>query len=263
MSPDVQRLGFLPATAMLTRYYQAAGEPLLAVHLADGASHLVTPTVLGQLRALYDSNVRAGDGAFGRIVEALARRGIAPRTVVVLGADHGESLGEHAWFGHNRLWQSVLHTPLVVHVPGTPHRTIGEPVMNVDILPTVARLVGAPLVTPVRGHDLFEPRGADGVQYAEYSSAYVVIQRPWKIRIAGGHGPFAPPHAEGLWDLVRDPGEDQNVLPKHPDVAAYLTGIGQELRRRTLASGTAPPGGDLRERLRQLGYIAPDAPLDD
>src|SRR5262249_27254944 len=161
--------------------------------------------------------VRDGDRVFAQLVEQLERRGLAARTIVIVAADHGESLGEHGWFGHNRLWHAVLHTPLIVYVPGAPHRTIDSPVMNVDILPTIARLVGVPLTTPVRGHDLFGPRSDDDIQYAEYSTSYVVVQRHLKTQIQPAPaapalrpaGAMAPEHQtargtasiEGLWDL--------------------------------------------------------------
>ena len=275
-SPDVRTLGFVPATDKLVKHYHEMGEPVTLARVLDGRAHDLTPTVMRQLQALYDANILEGDRLFGQLVEQLERRGLAARTVIVLAADHGESLGEHRWFGHNRLFQGILHTPLIVHVPGAPHRTIDAPVMNVDIVPTITRLVGVPLATPVRGRDLFSPRSPDDVQYAEYSTSYVVVQRHMKAQIktskrmplpAGGAGSqqqtaAATANVDGLWDLESDPGEEKNLLVDRPEVAARLIAAGEALRSRSLG-GDAPVPQDLRERLRALGYIAPDAPRDD
>ena len=269
VSPEVRTLAFIPATEALVRHYREMGEPVTGARVLDGQAHDVTPTVIRQLQALYDANVRAGDRVFAQILEQLERRGLAARTIVVLAADHGESLGQHNWFGHNRLWQGILHTPLIVYVPGAPHRTIDAPVMNVDILPTITRLVGAPLATSVRGRDLFGPRDADDVQYAEYSTSYVVVQRQAKAQVVVARKkPTAPPVAgviptvQGLWDLESDPGEEKNLLKERPELAARLLAAGEALRSRNLGSD-APVPQDIRERLRALGYIAPDAPRDD
>jgi arylsulfatase A-like enzyme len=267
-SPEVRTLGFLPATSKLVGHYQQMGEPVTRARVVDGRTHDLTPTVMRQMQALYDANVLEGDRVFAQLIEQLERRGLAARTIVVVAADHGESLGEHRWFGHNRLWQVILHTPLIVYVPGAPHRTIDAPVMNVDILPTITRLVGVPLASPVRGRDLFGPRSADDLQYAEYSTSYVVMQRHMKAQVnptaqtRTDKPTTAPAYVETLCDLQSDPAEEKNLVADRPELAARLMAAGEALRSQSLG-GDAPVPEDLRERLRALGYIAPDAPRDD
>jgi arylsulfatase len=46
-------------------------------------------------RARYDAEVRYVDDHVGAVVRALEKRGLSDRTLVVLTADHGESLGAH------------------------------------------------------------------------------------------------------------------------------------------------------------------------
>jgi arylsulfatase len=244
---------FFATLARLRAHYANAGEPVGKTRIMTGRSVETTPTILAQLAALYDANVRLGDGGFGRLLKYLKGRQLLPRTVVVVGADHGESLGEHGIFGHNNLWYGMLRVPLVVHVPGARGRRIDAPVMNVDVVPTVARLVGAPLAQPVRGRDLLEPIEKDRVRMAEYSDHYVVVRRRSKLHVRIWPGDHPVP--DGLWDLSADPGETTDLVAQQPALAAELEGLGAALRKSRLAAEPTRPPEDIFDRLRALGYV--------
>ena len=76
--------------------------------------------------ALYDGEILYTDHHFGRMLDALDERGRADDTVVVLTADHGESLGEHDfWFDHGEfVYDATLRVPLVFHAPTKPATVI-------------------------------------------------------------------------------------------------------------------------------------------
>jgi arylsulfatase A-like enzyme len=280
-SSEVHAPTFFALLSNLSAHYRAAGEPIEPMRVMTGRHVETTPTVVRQLWALYDANVRSGDDAFGRILSRLKRRGWLRRSIVVVAADHGEALGEHGIMGHNKLWHGMLHTPLVVHVPGGGGRRIAAPVMNVDVLPTIAKLVGAPLAKPVRGRDLFESRGPDELQFAEYVPDYVVVRRRqklWvfsgstsKLRPKGGAGARQAPAGQpfeiateprvrprGLWDLAADPTEQKELVAERPGQVAELQALGEQLRASRLDDGTRRPSEDVFDRLRALGYIEHD-----
>src|SRR5207247_10363653 len=104
-------------------------------------------------RARYREHLYAGEIAFvdaqvGRLLSALDRRGETTRTVVVAVADHGEALGEHGEQTHGLLlYQPTLHGPMLVRAPGVvpASSVIASPVSLVDLAPTLASLLGAPL----------------------------------------------------------------------------------------------------------------------
>jgi arylsulfatase A-like enzyme len=131
------------------RYYK----PIAALGHSDGA---LDDADLAQVRGLYDGAVSSVDAAIGRILGALADRGLDRRTIVVLLADHGEDLyepGHTMGHGEHLRGDKMLHIPLVVYDPTHPfaaHRVPGI-VRDVDLAPTLAKLVGA------------EVPGADGV----------------------------------------------------------------------------------------------------
>ena len=99
-----------------------------------------------QVRALYDGAVSAVDDASQSILDAMASDGIAGRTVVVVTADHGETLYDHghgAGHGDHLFGDEGTHVPLVVVDPRqrTPRRETGI-VRDVDLAPTLYALTG-------------------------------------------------------------------------------------------------------------------------
>jgi len=99
-----------------------------------------------QVRALYDGAVSAIDDAAQSILDAMAADGIAKKTVVVVTADHGETLYDHGHgvgHGDHLFGDEGTHVPLVIVDPRetAPHREAGI-VRDVDLAPTVYALTG-------------------------------------------------------------------------------------------------------------------------
>ena len=136
----------------MTRAQVSATVPL-------GAGYAFAPGDREKLLALYDEDVARMDADLGKVLEALERRGLAGRTIVVFTADHGEELLEHGWVGHAstsgeaKLTEEVLRIPLVVAGPSVPGgRETKALAQNVDVLPTILHLAGVP-----------RPKGTQGV----------------------------------------------------------------------------------------------------
>lgn len=96
-----------------------------------------------QKRWRYASEVRYVDSWIGKLLENLAPYLPAEETLVIFLSDHGESLGEHDYWGHgkNTYWPN-LDIPLFVIGPGVPASVrVKAPVSIVDILPTILELL--------------------------------------------------------------------------------------------------------------------------
>src|SRR5262249_56905985 len=82
--------------------------------------------------ALYDGDIRRADVALGKLRRLLERLDLAPRTLVVVLADHGEEFGDHfpVWndgHGHS-LYEEQVHVPLLMAgAPVAPRRPVGGP----------------------------------------------------------------------------------------------------------------------------------------
>ncbi len=93
----------------------------------------------------YDPDLQKTDQAVGRLLDALRETGFQQQTLVILHADHGQSLGEHYYFGHGKnLYDATLRIPLIMRFPGRlpAGRRVTAPARNVDIFPTALELAG-------------------------------------------------------------------------------------------------------------------------
>jgi arylsulfatase A-like enzyme len=247
-------LSFPRQLAHLVRHFEALGEPVTLYEIA-GKPATATPSIIEQLVAMYDGTIREGDRAFGALTGFLADSGLAERTVVVLAADHAESMGEHGVFGHNHLWYGILHTPLIVHVPGAAHRVSDELVMNVDILPTILSLLGLEVPAGIRGVSVFGGPRQREIQYAEYSGAQTVVRGDFKLIVgntarAGGKSAGAQ-----LFNVADDPAEQVDLAASHPEIVRDLEAIAARIRATSLAHDPDAPDSAVLENLRALGYI--------
>ena len=74
-------------------------------------------------------------------------------SIVLLTADHGESIGEDDfWFAHGHTTLPPLsHVPFVLRAPGIPTGRSDAVVSHVDVLPTLLDLAGLPADTEASG----------------------------------------------------------------------------------------------------------------
>jgi arylsulfatase A-like enzyme len=97
--------------------------------------------------AAYDADVKLHDEQLGRFLGYLEDRGFLDKTIVILGSDHGESLGENNlwWHGNTLLFQET-HVPLIVAGNGVAKgKRVTMLTENVDILPTLLEIAGVDL----------------------------------------------------------------------------------------------------------------------
>ena len=97
--------------------------------------------------ARYAAQVAAVDRCLGDFVGYLKRRGLYDRSVVVLTADHGESLGEDGRWGHgNVLHPELIRVPLIIHLPADAASNLAvdrsQVALSTDITPTLYALAG-------------------------------------------------------------------------------------------------------------------------
>ncbi len=115
------------------------------------------------------------DACFGSFLDHLRREGLYDDSVIVLTADHGDSLGEWLRWGHSyTMFPEVVRIPLIVHLP-PPVRDrfsweAARVALSTDITPSLYALLGhQPLDRgPLFGRSLFQPReAASGHRAAE------------------------------------------------------------------------------------------------
>jgi arylsulfatase A-like enzyme len=86
---------------------------------AGGQPANLTPAELEGSRDAYDGTVAFVDDQIGDLLAELKNRGLEENTIVILTADHGESLGDHGLQFHtNALYWELVHVPLILRWPG-------------------------------------------------------------------------------------------------------------------------------------------------
>jgi arylsulfatase A-like enzyme len=111
---------------------------------------------------LYDNEIAYVDHQVGRFFQELKRTSVLDNTIVIVTADHGESLDEILetegyGFDHGEfLYDSQLHVPLIVILPHS-SRTgmrISQIVTLLDIMPTILDMSGLRIPSSVHGISL-------------------------------------------------------------------------------------------------------------
>jgi len=126
-----------------------------------------------RLRALYAGAVREIDHHLGRVFEALARRDLLDRTLVVVTSDHGELLGDHWLWNKDSFHPEAFRVPLVIRDPRA--RARGRRVTafteHVDLFPTICERLGLEAPLQCDGYSLAP--FLDGEQPANWREAAV------------------------------------------------------------------------------------------
>ncbi|MGD0879980.1 MAG: sulfatase-like hydrolase/transferase [Acidimicrobiales bacterium] len=151
-----------------TRYSpDDVGEPLPTVpgihplyDFALTVGYVAAPTdpgAMARLRAQYFGMVSEVDHQLGRVVAHLSASGQLDETVVVVTADHGEQLGDHGLVQKLGFFEESYRIPCIVRHPGhagSAGRVVAEYTEGVDLLPTVAHLLGLDVPTQCDGSSL-------------------------------------------------------------------------------------------------------------
>ena len=172
--------------------------------------------------APYASRLKRLDGCFAGFVRTLKTKGIYDDSIVVLTADHGDSLGEDGRWGHAyTLFPEIVRIPLIVHLPSwLNQRYVSDPkvvAFSTDIAPTLYNLLGhrpvrkdqltgMPLFTETPAERARDPR-ASYVVASSYAAAYATVSGEGRrLYIADGVN-----YKEYLFDLDSNPPRQESV----------------------------------------------------
>jgi arylsulfatase A-like enzyme len=234
----------------------------------------------------YGDFVMETDATVGRILAALARAGVGENTLVIFTSDNGPEvhhevkpgayerirLHGHASMGELRgakrdLWEGGHRVPFLARWPGriAAGTVSAEPINLVDLMATVAALVGAPLpphaaedsfdLSPLLlGRDHAQPlrppqilHGGTG-RFGLRDGPWMLIDAPtgddntgddaepaW-FKTARGYEPHAQPGE--LYDLAADPAQRRNLYAAQPARVQAMKALLEKYRR----DGRTTPG---------------------
>ncbi len=112
------------------------------------------------LRALYDGGLSYLDDVVGGWVEEWRASGLLDESIVMVTADHGESLGQRdgVLMGHGGMFAEGLRVPLILRLPGAERagERLAGPFGHVDLVPTVMDAGGLEAAPYLAGVNLLE-----------------------------------------------------------------------------------------------------------
>jgi arylsulfatase A-like enzyme len=185
--------------------------------------------LLSAAAKLYIRNVRlhqqesllALDRSVRSIVQALRARHELNNTVILYTSDNGFLWGEHRLGGKIWPYEESTHVPLIVRTPWThsAHRN-SEPVLNIDLAPTISALAGVKPGLPQDGRSLVPFLHGKN---APWRHAFVVEYLGKNLLKQGGPPPYVAVQTKQqlyveyrngwreLYNLKRDPWELNNI----------------------------------------------------
>ena len=227
---------------------------------------------LEHLIALYDGEIRLVDDHIAKLRNQLERLGVADRTIIAVVSDHGDEFFEHGNKGHHRtLYEEVLHTPFVLHVPGRRPSAgvVNEEASLIDVGPTLLSLAGLARPDGAEGRDFsglytgaplpdggpvvaeLYRTGTRNVQVAQIDARRKIIHHFQRRSLEA-------------YDLGADAGEQHSLAPRGPLAEPLVAGLRDWLDarwhrfdKRVRSEGIEPVIIDAKalEQLRSLGYL--------
>lgn len=214
---------------------------------------------------LYDSQLVSLDRAMGAFFDGLRRLGLYDRALIIVTADHGESLGENSVVGHGQSLQGAeLSIPLLIKYPGAV-RAGRDPsrVQPIDIFPTIALELGIPAPQGLEG----DPIGR--LDHPVLAEMYRDPRLPaskgpdYQVALYEGHRKVIVRDGERgeMFDLEQDPSESHELQAPDPSaLSADRTWLLERRRSlehalRSSPGAPAPLTPNLERALQALGYL--------
>lgn len=217
-------------------------------------------------RAMYSAEIHFMDREIGRLLDELDAQGLTENTIVVLVADHGESLEEHGlWYDHKGLYEQQLRIPLIVHVPGMKPGKVDAFASTIDVAPTVVEALGIEAGGPMNGLSLIDAMRGNPRSLVErdtfvhqnaHNHTVAVRSGDWKLVHPINKNHKVIPGEPQLFNLEEDPGELVNLHGGEAERAQAM----RRLLDPWIALGKVTKGSSIaltpedKQALKDLGY---------
>ncbi len=222
------------------------------------------------LIALYDGEISYTDEQIGVLIKKLEQMKVLDNTMIIVTADHGESLWEHDYnFRHgDLLYDASVRIPLIISIPieRVINKRIDNQTENIDIVPTIldvlkiskpSTMQGESLLGLISGKDNYNKKigfsmaiGSRDERYEKETRKYALRTVEWKL-VQNETG------EDELYHIKEDSAELKNLI-------TFEIGITKEFNRllnnkltsiKKSEREIAPPDEDTLRRLKGLGYI--------
>jgi len=216
-------------------------------------------------QGLYGDVMMEIDWSVGEILHALELNKIVDNTIVIFTTDNGPWLnfGNHGGSagglreGKTTSWEGGQRVPFIIHWPGkVPEGTVcNRLACAIDLLPTLAAITngvlsenkidGTDISSLLYGDFQSEPRETVLYYYGR-NHLNAVRKGNWKLVLPHSYRSYnTEPGMDGyggkrihtvieepeLYNMMRDPGEQYNVIAYHPEKAIEIMAVVEEARK--------------------------------
>jgi len=218
-------------------------------------------------KLLYDGEIKYVDHYVGQVLQKLKDMGLYDSTLIIITADHGESLNDHFERTHGYfIYHSTVHVPLIIRAPGgLRNAKVNDTVGLIDIMPTICGALNINIPESVQGRDLGPYLSGEG-RINEKRFFYCESLLPTKFNI----GPLLGIVSENwkyihtqqpeLYDIAKDPKETENLIEQN-DQQVFI--MQSELRKvlednniKGIVAAKPVLDKETEKRLQALGYVA-------
>jgi arylsulfatase A-like enzyme len=220
----------------------------------------------------YLGEVHKDDAAIGQVLNKLDELKLRDNTIVVVTADHGETMSAahdivavdvaqgvpSGRFTHlSTMWEEAARVAMIMALPGKipSGKRLEARAQTIDLMPTILELEGLQVPSEIDGRSLLaqfagkpaadrpvviEGRGARSIIDGKY---HLVLRDPIARRLRYHQDEYEL--AVELYDLEMDPGECKDIAARHPDVVASL----RAKLERVLSEKPSGPATAAKQRL--------------
>ena len=197
----------------------------------------------------------------GQILESLKDNKIDQNTLVIFTTDNGPwlSYGNHAGSakplreGKGTAWEGGVRVPCIMRWPGKipPSTICSEPVMTIDILPTIAKITGSKLpnhtidgknVWPLIGGEKNAKSPHEAYYFYWGTNLHAVRKDDWSLHFPHTYRSLKDqPGNDGipgkyqqkktstaLFNLRKDIGQKSDLSDKYPEIVKNLKALGNK-----------------------------------
>ncbi len=223
----------------------------------------------------YDKEIRYTDHYTGELIDKLKELGVYENSLVIVTADHGESLTEHEFYINHGgyTYEACAKVPLLIKLPDyVPNKSekddtvIDGQVSLIDLVPTMLDMAGVYQRSYLDGTSIIPVIEGMAGQTHEYifieklNLMKAVRTNDWKYIMVRADGPIKA--GQELYHLSQDPAETKNLFdPRNPDYNQIVQNLRIELKnwqrdfRKLQKLSEVKFDEASRAELRSLGYL--------
>jgi len=237
-------------------------------------------------KGLYGDVMMEIDWSVGEIMRTLEENNIVDNTIVIFTTDNGPWLnfGNHGGSagglreGKTTCWEGGQRVPFIIHWPGkVPAGTVCNKLgCAIDLLPTLAEITGATLSdNKIDGLDIsslfmgnFDSEPRESILfYLGKNNLNAVRKGNWKLVLPHTYRSYnTEPGNDGhggkriqtvvekpeLYNMMRDPGEQYNVIEYHPEKVSEIMTVVEKAREEL---GDLNVGMEKGSENREIGKL--------